>query len=140
MRFIKESVLTIMLLVCSQIESAPAGDVVKAVNLVRNGSFEQLNDGQIIGWYTKGDESVHQQLSVGAGLVTGQSAKLECSSFRRQTRLGYATVFQSCKMDFQKGQWYRFSCWARQEGIRTSYRTKTKMLFFYNPPKVTQKN
>ena len=87
------------------------------VNLVRNGSFEQEKEGKPLDWQTRGDQTVHQQLSIDTGQATGHSVKLECRSFRRETRQGYAQLLQSGKMDLKKGQWYRFSCWARQEGM-----------------------
>lgn len=98
----------------AQVMAAPQ---TEPKHLVVNGSFEQVKGGQIIGWSTRGDKSVHQHLSVAEGMVSGHSARLECNSFRRQTRLGYATLAQSRRIGLRKGQWYRFSCWARQEGM-----------------------
>ena len=116
MIFLKRLCLLVSTIILGNVQlmAAPVSD---AINLVLNGSFEQVEEGQLLGWTTQGEKSVRQQLSVAEGMATGQSARLECSSFSRQTRLGYATLAQSRKTALQQGQWYRFSCWARQEGM-----------------------
>ncbi len=118
MDYSKKFFLSIIYLAAGQILAVSAGEITGPVNLIRNGSFEQVEEGKIAGWKTQGDETVRQVLSPAEGMVSGRSARLECRLFQRQTRLGYAMLVQAGKMELQKGQWYRFSCWARQEGMK----------------------
>ena len=86
-------------------------------NLVSNGSFELIEGDKITSWQTIGDDTIVQQLSVDKGVLEGNSARLTCTSFERKTRLGYSTLVQKKKMNFEQGKWYKFSCWARQDGM-----------------------
>ncbi len=96
-----------------------AGAVENAAgpNLVRNGSFEEGNGAEIAEWVLEGDEGVEQTLTRDAGVTDGHSARLTCTAFDRQTRESYATLAQYGFPQIEKGKWYRFSCWARQEGM-----------------------
>jgi len=71
-------------------------------------------------WSLKGDEGVQQRLSRAPGVTAGHSAKLECTSFTRRSRDSYATIAQSRLIAIESGKWYRFSCWARQEGMASA--------------------
>ncbi len=86
-------------------------------NLVANPSFEEVDAGKVAHWSCEGDAGVKQILSSDVGVTTGKSAKLDCVTFARQTRDSYSTLVQTGFSGIEKGKWYRFSCWARQEGM-----------------------
>lgn len=96
------------------------GSVSACENLVCNGSFEEVVNGQPANWTLQGDASVHQMLSTDAGVTSGRSARLECTAFKRTTRNGYATLVQKGALRLEEGKWYQFSCWARQEHMANS--------------------
>lgn len=112
----------IVLLHCLwQVPSLSASDKDKDKdNLLSNGAFEETFNGMIAHWSLKGGEGVEQRLSQDVGMTRGLSAKLECTSFTRRSRDSYATVAQSGLIAIESGKWYRFSCWARQEGMASA--------------------
>ena len=117
MNHLNLSTLTIFLL-CFLLQ--PCRGASSGENLLRNGSFEESTGGVLSGWSLKGDEGVKQRLSQAAGVTSGHSARLECTSFTRHSRDSYATIAQSGLIAIESGKWYRFSCWARQEGMASA--------------------
>lgn len=92
-------------------------------NLVQNSSFEQWTNGMPDGWVLEGDEGVTQQLAADGGITLGQSAKLTCTAFDRKTRYSAATISQHGWDELKQGEWYLFSCWARQEAMEPAMAT-----------------
>jgi hypothetical protein len=88
-------------------------------NLVVNGSFEQLTDERPAGWIAAGDAAVTQTLTLDAGRTGGHSAKLECSGYARHSPASHAMLAQVDAVFVTAGETYRFSCWARAQGIRS---------------------
>jgi hypothetical protein len=88
-------------------------------NLVPNGSFEQVTGGQPVGWASAGDAAVTQTLSLDGGRSGDHSAKLECTAYSRQSPASHAMLAQVDTVFVTQGQAYRFSCWARAQGLRS---------------------
>ena len=86
-------------------------------NLVINGSFEQLAGNLPVGWKCMGDSGVKQVLAADRGRAGGRSARLTCLSYQWRSPASHAMLAQVGKIAVKRGQWYRFSCWARAEGI-----------------------
>lgn len=118
-RFLFILALCVILIVFGDRKALASTDPIEntGINLIENGSFERTQNGMILDWEIRGDKTVHQNLSLDSGRTSGYSAKLECSSFERKTRQGYAQLIQHGKMKLEKGKWYRFSCWAKQENM-----------------------
>ena len=127
---------------------AAQSDNPTITNLVQNGSFEQTAESKPLYWNIDGDKGVEQNLSLGVGVTGGHAARLQCDSFTRYTRKSYATLTQTGKMNLRKGKWYRFSCWARHQGMTAAMVTaelqtaaqkgnywKTTLLFYQIPLK-----
>lgn len=89
--------------------------VLLAANLVFNPSFETDD-----GWATSGHADVKQQLSFEAGRDGGRCARLDCTAFSGDGPSHHAMICQVGHVSVRRGQWYRFSFWARGNGIRNS--------------------
>jgi len=82
-------------------------------NLIPNGDFEMGLDP----WKTYGDSAVIQTLVLDQGRESGKSAKLNCSSFDGSNPSSHAMIAQAGAFPLKKDQWYRFSCWAKSQGL-----------------------
>jgi len=110
------------LLLLSRAPTAPAADSdAPAANLVRNGSFEQLDRARPAGWAAYGDAAVKQELTAAAGKVGRRAAKLHCSAFEHRGGSSHAMLAQVGEVAVEKGRMYRFCCWVRAEGIRSRH-------------------
>ncbi|MGC8886885.1 MAG: carbohydrate binding domain-containing protein [Verrucomicrobiia bacterium] len=90
-----------------------------AENLVYNGSFEIVKDGNVPdGWSAAGNAAVKQKLSTDIGRDGKRCAKLECFEFNGDGPDYHAMICQVNKISLKRGNWYRISFFARGSGIR----------------------
>ncbi len=87
-------------------------------NLVTNGTFEEIADGKIAGWEAAGD-GVTMALAPDAGRTGGHSARLACTGFTHGGPSSHAMLAQVGRVAVKKGERYTFSCWVREEGLRS---------------------
>src|ERR1035437_8416691 len=88
-----------------------------AINLVSNGSFEELDKrtGAPAHWSAAG--TVKQHLTADVGRDGKRCAKLECSEFVGDGPATHAMIAQSGRVAVRRGQSYRLICWAKGERI-----------------------
>ena len=91
------------------------------VNLVANGSFEQVRDSAPVDWSAAGDAGVRQTLSLQTNAAAGRCAKLACTAYTRRGPSSHAMLAQVGKVALKKGQMYRLSCRLRAERLRSRY-------------------
>ncbi len=87
-------------------------------NLLQNGDFESVVDGQPKGWRTAGSEAVKQTLVSDTGRQGGHSAKLVCTEITGTSPSTHVMLAQYNTVALENGKWYRLRFWARQDGIR----------------------
>ncbi len=89
-------------------------------NLVVNGDMELDDDGDGVpdNWQAAGDaETVTQRLTRDTGRGGGFSARLDCTRLVPENPASHAMICQMGHIALEKGRWYRFSFWARHNGL-----------------------
>jgi len=88
-------------------------------NLVRNGDFEQdtNSDGMADFWQFAGDQGVIASWTRGEGFTGPFSQKLQCTRFTSTSSASHAMLCQVNTLRLEKGQWYKISFAAKEQGI-----------------------
>jgi len=89
-------------------------------NMLKNGSFEIDTDGDGIAdyWQFAGDNGVTATWSRDKGFKGQYSQKLTCTRFEYLSPASHVMLCQLNTMQIEKGNWYKISFSAKQEGIR----------------------
>jgi hypothetical protein len=89
-------------------------------NMIPNGGFEKDTDEDGIAdyWQFSGDEGVTVTWARDKGFLGQFSQKLTCTGFTYLSPASHAMLCQMNTLQLKKGDWYRISFAAKQEGIR----------------------
>ena len=109
--------LCVLLCVLLAITARAAG---KKEPLVYNGAFEQLTieGSRPKGWTTAGRSDIQQNLAAVQDPERGRVAKLTCTHFEGGTPDAHVMIAQTDKVAVERGNWYRFSLWARAKNLK----------------------
>jgi hypothetical protein len=98
--------------VIAQVTSKPDG-ADSGPNLVKNGSFNELDaNGRPTGWGTWGPSGIEQAITMDPGPAGKRALKLTCTKFAPGPA-SFAMLLQNGAVGLKKGQFYKFSWWAK---------------------------
>ncbi len=91
----------------------------QGTDMIRNGDFEldTNGDGMADSWQFSGDKGVIVNWARDAGFTGQFSQKLQCTQFTSTSSASHAMLCQLNTLQLQKGQWYKISFAAKQQGI-----------------------
>jgi len=119
-----KSLLPITLIVGIACSAAPVSsgedrNVGQTQNMVINGGFEEdtNQDGMADHWQFAGDKGVTVTWGRDVGFTGPFSQRLTCTQFTNLSSASHAMLCQLDTLKLQKGNWYRISFAAKQQGI-----------------------
>ncbi|HRT07075.1 MAG TPA: carbohydrate binding domain-containing protein [Candidatus Paceibacterota bacterium] len=99
--------------------ASPAG--AAAASLVANGSFEEVRPNTAVPafWAAAGNARLKQELTLDKGRDGKRCARLACTEFAGDGPDFHAMICQVGTIALRRGQWYRLTCWAKGQAIRS---------------------
>jgi hypothetical protein len=91
----------------------------QGTDMIRNGDFEldTNGDGMADSWQFSGDKGVIVNWARDAGFTGQFSQRLQCTQFTSTSSASHAMLCQLNALQLEKGQWYKISFAAREQGI-----------------------
>jgi hypothetical protein len=91
----------------------------QGTDMIRNGDFEldTNGDGMADSWQFAGDSGVVVNWARDAGFMGQFSQRLQCTQFTSTTSASHVMLCQLNTLQLEKGQWYKISFAAREQGI-----------------------
>ncbi|MEM2991371.1 MAG: carbohydrate binding domain-containing protein, partial [Halobacteria archaeon] len=89
------------------------------MGMIKNGDFEQDSDGDGMSdyWQFAGDSGVTVEWSRDEGFKGKYSQRLTCTNFIHLSPASHVMLCQLDTVRLEKGQWYKISFFAKQEGL-----------------------
>ena len=91
----------------------------QGTDMIRNGDFEldTNGDGMADSWQFSGDKGVVVNWARDAGFTGQFSQRLQCTQFTSTSSASHAMLCQLNTLRLEKGQWYKISFAAKEQGI-----------------------
>jgi hypothetical protein len=91
----------------------------QGTDMIRNGDFEldTNGDGMADSWQFSGDKGVIVNWARDAGFTGQFSQRLQCTQFTSTSSASHAMLCQLNTLQLEKGQWYKISFAAKEQGI-----------------------